>query len=200
MRLKLGTKIDLSERFVRFVRFVGLLDLSDVRFVDFRDWKKNGRRTMDGPTDRPTDRPSYRDAWTHLKIVLYQSVCECVQIRIMIRYFKEKRILSLLKRAFEIDDPILRLQTLWELEHHSLVIYWIMGKSLVNHMKCQLSSLKRWSVRTSVRALVCSTQLAKVSITKAKLACGIQTRLRLLCWTALWIPEGKSLIGSLFLL
>ena len=67
---------------------------------------------MDGPTDRPTDRPSYRDAWTHLKIVLYQSVCECVQIRIMIRYFKEKRILSLLKRAFEIDDPILRLQTL----------------------------------------------------------------------------------------
>jgi len=33
MRLKLGTKIDLSERFVRFVRFVrfaGLLDLSDI--------------------------------------------------------------------------------------------------------------------------------------------------------------------------
>ena len=37
MRLKLGTKIDLSERFVRFVRFAGLLDLSDVRFDDFRD-------------------------------------------------------------------------------------------------------------------------------------------------------------------
>ena len=52
MRLKLGTKIDLSERFVRFVRFAGLLDLSDIRFVDFRDLKKMG----DGPrTDRPTD-------------------------------------------------------------------------------------------------------------------------------------------------
>jgi len=24
----------------------------------------------DRPTDRGTDRPSYRDAWTHLKIVL----------------------------------------------------------------------------------------------------------------------------------
>ena len=39
MRLKLGTKIDLSERFVRFVRFAGLLDLSDIRFVDFRNLK-----------------------------------------------------------------------------------------------------------------------------------------------------------------
>ena len=29
LRLKLGTKIDLSERFVRFVRFAGLLDFSD---------------------------------------------------------------------------------------------------------------------------------------------------------------------------
>ena len=55
MRLKLGTKIDLSERlvrFVRFVRFAGLLDLSDVRFVNFRDLKK----TRDGPaTDGRTD-------------------------------------------------------------------------------------------------------------------------------------------------
>ena len=31
--------------------------------------KKNAQRTY-RPTDRPTDRPSYRDAWTHLKIVL----------------------------------------------------------------------------------------------------------------------------------
>ena len=56
MRLKLGTKIDLSERFVRFVRFAGLLDLSDIRFVDFCNLKKtdHGPRT-DGPTDRPTD-------------------------------------------------------------------------------------------------------------------------------------------------
>ena len=72
MRLKLGTKIDLSERFVRFVRFAGLLDLSDIRFLDFRDLKKthHGLRT-DGPTDRPTDgqTASYRDAWTHLKII-----------------------------------------------------------------------------------------------------------------------------------
>ena len=55
MRLKLGTKIDLSERFVRFVRFAGFLDLSDIRFVDFRDLKKNAPRTTEGRTDRPTD-------------------------------------------------------------------------------------------------------------------------------------------------
>ena len=56
MRLKLGTKIDLSERFVRFVRFAGLLDLSDIRFVDFRDFKKTHHGLgMDGPTDGRTD-------------------------------------------------------------------------------------------------------------------------------------------------
>ena len=74
MRLKLGTKIDLSERFVRFVRFAGLLDLSDVRFVDFRDLKKRETghgRTDHGRTDRRTDKLSYRDAWSHLKITGY---------------------------------------------------------------------------------------------------------------------------------
>ena len=78
MRLKLGTKIDLSERFVRFVRFAGLLDLSDIRFVNFRDPKKNGRpmdQRTDGRTDRPTDRPSYRDAWTHLKSLTNVLLC-----------------------------------------------------------------------------------------------------------------------------
>ena len=57
MRLKLGTKMDLSERFVRFVRFAGLLDLSDIRFVDFCDLKKtgDGPRTDHGWTDRRTD-------------------------------------------------------------------------------------------------------------------------------------------------
>jgi len=54
MRLKLGTKIDLSER---FVRFAGFLDLSDVRFDDFCDLKKtgDGPRTDHGRTDRRTD-------------------------------------------------------------------------------------------------------------------------------------------------
>ena len=55
MRLKLGTKIDLSNR---FVRFAGLLDLSDIRFVNFCGLKKNGRRTTDGRTDGPTDGPT----------------------------------------------------------------------------------------------------------------------------------------------
>jgi len=65
MRLKLGTKIDLSERFVSFVRLISqicqiLFSSDSMSFPgDFRDVKK----TRDGPTDRPRmDRPSYRDA------------------------------------------------------------------------------------------------------------------------------------------
>ena len=58
MRLKLGTKKDLSERFVKFVRFVRftvLLNLSDIRFVDFCDLKKMGDGPTDGRTDQQTD-------------------------------------------------------------------------------------------------------------------------------------------------
>ena len=58
MRLKLGTKIDLSERFVRIVRLICqicqiLFSSDSMSFPrDFRDLKK----TRDGRTDRPTDR------------------------------------------------------------------------------------------------------------------------------------------------
>jgi len=51
MRLKLGTKIALSERFVRFVRFICqiLFSSDSMSFPrDFRDLKK---RETDGPTD-----------------------------------------------------------------------------------------------------------------------------------------------------
>ena len=66
MRLKLGTKIDLSERFVRFVRLICqicqiLFSNDSMSFPrDFLDLKK----TRDGRTDHGprTDRPSYRDA------------------------------------------------------------------------------------------------------------------------------------------
>ena len=79
MRLKLGTNIDLSERFVRFVRLI--CQISQILFSsdsmsfprDFRDLKENARRTdgrTDGRTDRRTD-PLFRDAWTHLKINLH---------------------------------------------------------------------------------------------------------------------------------
>ena len=69
MRLKLGTKIDLSERFVRFCQMSDL-QVKICQICRFPQLKKNARRTTDGPTDGRTDRPSYRDAWTHLKIVL----------------------------------------------------------------------------------------------------------------------------------
>ena len=78
MRLKLGTKIDLSERFVRLICQICQILISNDSMSyprDFRDSEKNARRTdgpTTGPTDRRTDRPSYRDAWTHLKI----SICE----------------------------------------------------------------------------------------------------------------------------
>jgi len=62
MRLKLGTKIDLSERFVRFVRLICqicqiLFSNDSMSFPrDFRDLKKTrDGPTMDGPTDGPTD-------------------------------------------------------------------------------------------------------------------------------------------------
>ena len=57
MRLKLGTKIDLSERFVRFVRLIcqicQILFFNDSMSFprDFRDLEK----TRDGPTDLRTD-------------------------------------------------------------------------------------------------------------------------------------------------
>ena len=60
MRLKLGTKLDLSERFVRFVRFICqicqiLFSSDSMSFPrDFRDLKKNARWT-DGWTDGWTD-------------------------------------------------------------------------------------------------------------------------------------------------
>ena len=60
MRLKLGTKIDLSERFVRFVRLICqinqiLFSSDSMSFPrDFRDLKK----TRDGPTERRTDGPT----------------------------------------------------------------------------------------------------------------------------------------------
>ena len=67
MRLKLGTKINLSERFVRFVRLICqiyLSDLSDLVFqwfyvvsTWFPRFKKNARRT-DRPTDWRTDGPT----------------------------------------------------------------------------------------------------------------------------------------------
>ena len=63
MRLKLGTKIDLSERFVRFVRLISqicqiLFSSDSMSFPrDFRDLKK---RETDGPTDGPTDQPTDR--------------------------------------------------------------------------------------------------------------------------------------------
>ena len=66
MRLKLGTKIDLSERFVTFVRLICqiLFSSDSMSFPrDFRDLKK----TRDGRMDGWTDRPSYRHAWPHLK-------------------------------------------------------------------------------------------------------------------------------------
>ena len=71
MRLKLGTKIDLSERFVRLIcQICQILFFNDSMSFprDFRDLKK---REMDGRTDHGrtdrrtdgrTDRPSYRDA------------------------------------------------------------------------------------------------------------------------------------------
>ena len=39
------------------------------RCQSFLPDKKNALLT-DGPTDQWTDKPSYRDAWTHLKMVL----------------------------------------------------------------------------------------------------------------------------------
>ena len=67
MRLKLGTKIDLSERFVRFVRLISqICQICQILFSsdsmsfprDFRDLKKTRDRLTDGPTDGPTDRHS----------------------------------------------------------------------------------------------------------------------------------------------
>ena len=74
MRLKLGTKIDLSERFVRFVRFAGLLDFSDVRFVDFRDKKREtDHRRTDGRTEGRTDPLIEMDASKNVCTVAYRS-------------------------------------------------------------------------------------------------------------------------------
>ena len=61
MRLKLGTKIDLSERFVRFVRLISqicqiLFSSNSMSFpCDFRDVKKTQDGRTDGRTDGPTD-------------------------------------------------------------------------------------------------------------------------------------------------
>ena len=62
MRLKLGTKIDLSERFVRLIcQICQILFSNDYMSFsrDFRDLKK----TRDGRTEPLIN----RDAWTHLK-------------------------------------------------------------------------------------------------------------------------------------
>ena len=61
MRLKLGTKIDLSERFVRFVRLISqicqiLFSSDSMSFPrDFRDLEKKNARRTDGRTDGRTD-------------------------------------------------------------------------------------------------------------------------------------------------
>ena len=61
MRLKLGTKIDLSERFVRFLRLncqiCQIFFSSDSMLFprDFRDLKKMRDGLTDGPTDGRTD-------------------------------------------------------------------------------------------------------------------------------------------------
>ena len=61
MRLKLGTKIDLSERFVRFVRLISqicqiLFSSDSMSFPrDFRDLKKTRDGRTDGPTNGRTD-------------------------------------------------------------------------------------------------------------------------------------------------
>ena len=61
MRLKLGTEIDLSERFVRFVRMIChicqiFFSSDSMSFPrDFRDLKKTRDGRTDGPTDGRTD-------------------------------------------------------------------------------------------------------------------------------------------------
>ena len=47
---------------------LGLPDDINEEKPSFLQFKK--KRFTDGRNDRRTDRPSYRDAWTHLKIVL----------------------------------------------------------------------------------------------------------------------------------
>ena len=73
MRLKLGTKKDLSERFVRFVRLICQIcqilfsSYSMLFLCDFRNFKKTHYGPTNRPTDGQTDRPSYEVARTHLK-------------------------------------------------------------------------------------------------------------------------------------
>ena len=94
MRLKLGTKIDLSERFVRLICQVCQILFSNDSMSfprDFRDSKKNARRTDRPRTDHGrTDRPSYRDALTHLKTWILSSM-RMLLVNVCLLYFQDSR-------------------------------------------------------------------------------------------------------------
>ena len=60
---------DISSYRDAILHFCDVPDNIQEEKPSFFNFENNWLRT-DGRTDGPTDRPSYRDAWTHLKIVV----------------------------------------------------------------------------------------------------------------------------------